>query len=82
MLLMAPDKRILTVCTYMALELFNYPELRKVLKEKYYKRLVISTNPTVKGAQNINLYSSFFPVKRIKEKPVSTLDKEVWVLAT
>lgn len=73
--LIAPDKRIRTVCTYLSLELFNYPELRKLLKEKYYKKLVVSTTPTVKGQQNINLYSSYFPVKRIKEKPVSNLAK-------
>lgn len=57
------------------MELFNYPELRRILKEKYYRKLLISTVPTAKGAQNINLYSSFFPVKRIKDKPVSTLKK-------
>ena len=64
------------------MELFNYPELRKILKEKYYKKLVITTTPTVKGNQNINLYSTYFPVKRIKEKPVASLRKEVWILAT
>jgi hypothetical protein len=64
------------------MELFNYPELRKILKEKYYKKLVITTTPTVKGNQNINLYSTYFPVKRIKEKPIASLRKEVWILAT
>lgn len=57
------------------MELFNYPELRKILKEKYYKKLLITTKPTSKGEQNINLYSNYFPVKRIKEKPVASLKK-------
>ena len=64
------------------MELYNYPELRKILKEKYYKRLLLSTSPTEKGLQNISLYSMYFPVKRIKEKPVPSLKKEVWILAT
>jgi hypothetical protein len=42
---------------------------------------VITTTPTVKGNQDIDLYSIYFPVKRIKEKPVSTLKREVWILA-
>lgn len=64
--LLSPGKRIFTLKNYLAMELFNYPELRKILKEKYYKKLVISTAPTVKGNQNINLYSQYFPIKRIK----------------
>ena len=55
--------------------------MRKILREKYYKKLVISTNPTGKGSQDIDLYSQYFPVKRIREKPVSTLRRETWILA-
>jgi len=51
------------------------------MREKYYKKLVLSTNPTSKGNQDIDLYSQFFPVKRIRDKPVSTLKRETWVLA-
>ena len=43
--------------------------------------MIISTQPTKKGIQDIDLYSTFFPVKRIKDKPVSTLKREVWILA-
>lgn len=43
---------------------------------------MISTSPTVKGSQNISIYSPYFPVKRIKDKPISSLKKEVWILAT
>lgn len=73
--LLSPDKRISTLIDYIAIELFTYPEIRRSLKEKYYRKLLISTNPTNKGAQNINIYNSFFPVKRIKDKPVSYLKK-------
>lgn len=41
----------------------------------------MSTQPTKKGIQDIDLYSTFFPVKRIKDKPVSTLNKQLWILA-
>jgi hypothetical protein len=44
-------------------------------KDKYYKKMIISTQPTKKGIQDIDLYSTFFPVKRIKDKLVSTLKK-------
>jgi transcriptional accessory protein Tex/SPT6 len=55
--------------------------LRKILKERYYKKLLMSTTPTSKGSHYITIYNSFFPVKRIKEKPLATLRKEMWVLA-
>lgn len=68
--LLAPELRFQTIIKYLSLELYSYPELRKILKERYYKRLVISTSPTKKGTQNIDLYNLYFPVKRIKEKPI------------
>ena len=77
-----PDKRIHSICLYLELELFNYPELRKILKDKYYKKLVISTSSTKKGENDINIYSMYFPVKRIREKPIYTLKREMWILAT
>ena len=43
--------------------------------------MVISTTPTEKGNQGVDLYNMFFPVKRIKDKPVNTLKRETWVLA-
>ena len=45
------------------------------------KKLVICTTPTKKGSQDINLYSMFFPVKKIRDKLITTLDREVWILA-
>lgn len=60
------DNRLKTIIKYLSFELFTYPELRKILREKYIKKLVINTNPTSKGSQDIDLYSQFFPVKRIR----------------
>lgn len=79
--LLTPENRFKTITKYLCYELYSYPELRRILKEKYYKRLVISTQPTKKGNQDIDLYSIYYPVKRIKDKPVSTLKREVWILA-
>ena len=42
---------------------------------------MISTSPTNKGNHNIDIYNLYFPVKRIKEKPISTLKRDIWVLA-
>ena len=75
------DGRFRTFTRYLCQEMFSYPELRKVLREKYYRKLVISTTPTQKGKQEIDLYSPYFPVKRIRDKPVSTLRREIWTLA-
>lgn len=60
------ESRIKTIIKYLSFELFTYPELRKMLRERYIKKLVINTNPTNKGIQDIDLYSQFFPVKRIR----------------
>jgi len=35
----------------------------------------MSTTPTKKGQQDVNLYSQYFPVKKIKDKPIETLSK-------
>jgi transcriptional accessory protein Tex/SPT6 len=79
--LLALDIRFKTISKYLCYELYVYPELRKVLREKYFKKLVISTTPSIKGNQDIDLYSVFFPIKRIKEKPITTLKREMWILA-
>ena len=37
---------------------------------------------TVPNEMNdVDLYNVFFPVKRIKDKPISSLKKEMWILA-
>jgi hypothetical protein len=41
----------------------------------------MTTFPTNKGTHHINIYNFFFPVKRIKDKPVNSLKKELWILA-
>lgn len=41
----------------------------------------MSTYPTNQGAHHINIYNTFFPVKRIKDKPVMMMKKELWILA-
>lgn len=79
--LLTQENRFKSITKYLCHELYTYPELRRLLKEKYYKKLIISTQPTKKGIQDIDLYSIYFPVKRIKDKPVSTLKREIWILA-
>lgn len=79
--LLVSDLRFQTISKYLSLELFAYPEFRKYLKDKYSKKLMVSTTPTKKGQHNIDLYSCYFPVKRINAKPLSTLKRELWILA-
>ena len=79
--LLSPDNRFRTISKYIAFELFSYPELRKLLRDKYFKRLVITTIPSESGNQDIDLYNMYYPVKRIKEKPVNTLKRDMWILA-
>jgi hypothetical protein len=38
-----------SIALYLKNELFNYPDLRRWMKEKYSKRAVITTTPTKKG---------------------------------
>jgi hypothetical protein len=64
--LLVGESRFKTISKYLSFELYCYPELRKILREKYYKKLVISTSPTARGNQDIDIYSIYFPVKRIK----------------
>jgi hypothetical protein len=71
----SPEKRITTLINYLALELFNYPSMRRILKEKYYKKLLISTYPTNQGSHHMGIYNLFFPIKTIKDKPVMFLKK-------
>lgn len=52
------------------------------MKEKYTKRAVITTTPTKKGEEDIGLYSMYYPVKRIKKKPVASFKNDLWMLVT
>jgi len=73
--LLVGENRFKTITKYLSYELFTYPELRKILKEKYFKRLVISSNPTESGSKDIDLYHPYFPIKRLKDKPIQTLKR-------
>lgn len=42
--------------------------------------MVVSTILTKKGEHDIGLYSSFFPVKRIHQKPVTSFRGDMWLL--
>jgi hypothetical protein len=50
------------------------------MRDKYMKKVVVSTTLTKKGEHDINIYSCFFPVKRIVKKPVTSFKGDLWLL--
>jgi transcription elongation factor SPT6 len=75
-----PVETLTTLCDFMALELFYHPIIRKQLKKMYNDRVLVSTDPTEKGKKEINVYSFYYPCKRIRAKKPADFTKEHWLM--
>lgn len=75
-----PVDTLTTLCEFMALELFYHPIIRKNLKKMYNDRVSVFTDPTEKGKKEINIYSFYYPTKRIRGKKPADFNKELWLM--
>ena len=54
----------------MASELFNHPVIKREVKRIYFDNVQISTEPTMKGARELDVYKLNYHVKRIVKRPL------------
>ena len=60
-------------CRYVAaIELAHEPRVRRVLRDIFRKRALISTRPTNKGSNTIDSFHDYYGIHLIRGKPVSS----------
>lgn len=68
------------IIEYKAQEYNNYPLLKNYLRTIYEDKLLITTEPTILGEKEINIYSNFYPAKRIINLKAIDIAPELWFL--
>ena len=59
-----------SLCRFMANEIFYHPVIRRWVRNMYFERATISTETTLKGRKDLDLYHSLYPTKRIVKRPL------------
>ncbi len=74
---------VITASKYMmATEIAKDPLVRKVTREVFFERAVISVQPTKKGIKEIDENHDCYGIKYIKDKPIRTLANDQWLKLT
>lgn len=64
----------------MANEIFYHPIIRRWVRNMYFERATISTEPTLKGKKDLDLYHSLYPTKRISRRPLKNFRDDLWLM--
>lgn len=68
-----------TLCRYMASEIFQQPLIRHHVMKIYNQSVKISSEPTLKGNKELDIYNPYFLVKRINRRPASEFTDDLWL---
>ena len=68
-----------SLCRYMASELFQEPIVRQHLKKVYFENVTLSTEPTLKGNKELDIYHPYYIVKRINRRPPNEFQDDLWL---
>lgn len=63
----------------MAQEIYYQPVIRKYVRDIYFEKVCISTEPTAKGIKELDITKYRFQVKRIKNRPLKYFTDEVFM---
>lgn len=69
-----------TLSKYAAGEYLSNPMIRVHLRYFFEKRVLIQTLPTENAKRMINIYSEYYPAKRIKNLKLADMKPELWML--
>lgn len=69
-----------SLCRFMAQEIFHHPVIRKHVRQLYYEKVTISTEPTPKGQKELDITKYRYQVKRIDKRPISEFKNDVFML--
>lgn len=78
--LVADTLTVLTsLCRYMASELFQEPLIRQQLQKLYFDSVTISTEPTLKGNKDLDIYHQAYLIKRLNRRPPQEFQDDLWL---
>lgn len=69
-----------SLCRFMANEIFYHPVIRRWIRNMYFERATISTEPTLKGKKDLDLYHLLYPAKRILKRPLKNFRDDLWLM--
>ena len=70
---------LMTLCRYMASEIFQDPVVRIHLKKIYYDNVTLSTEPTLQGNKELDIFNPYYIVKRISRRPPKEFQDDLWL---
>lgn len=76
-----PIDTLKAICKMIAAEYFHHPIIRTYIKNICFEKLYITTTPTKKGIEAVDVYNYYYPTKRITGKKILHLKPELWMLA-
>lgn len=70
---------MLSLCNYMANDLFYHPCIRNWIRKMYIEKVTISTEPTAKGRKDLDVNNANFVTKRIQRRPIGLFVDDLWL---
>jgi len=67
------------LCRFMASEIFQDPIIRQHLKKLYFENVTLSTEPTLKGNKELDIFNPYYIVKRINRRPPGDFQDDLWL---
>ena len=66
-------------CKFIAINLTSHPFIKSYIYSVFYEKCYISTKPTEKGSNELDIFHPLFRTKRIYNKPVSSFDNDLFM---
>lgn len=70
---------LMTLCRYMASEIFQDPVVRIHLRKIYFENVTLSTEPTLQGNKELEIFNPYYIVKRISRRPPKEFQDDLWL---
>ena len=64
---------------FIAISLQKQPFLKKFIYQNFYEKCYLSTEPTEKGKNELDVFHPLFITKRIEKKPISTFNDDLYL---
>ena len=64
---------------FISISLQKQPFLKKFIYQNFYEKCYLSTEPTEKGKNELDVFHPLFITKRIEKKPISTFNDDLYL---
>jgi len=74
------DQILKAISKFLAKGLSAHPDIRNFVKKLIFKKGLVSTEPSEKGEKELDVFSPFFKVKRLVDKPIAKFKDDSYFL--